>query len=954
MEKFDDLFGDLSGYKILSFEEVSKGFEGNKNPLKGIASKSFEEISREKWAKIRGEDITEVAILDGFFEDEITNIRLLIDDMKSSDYFMVNKFDSGRYTNHKKILTQFKKDSGLPSIAEKDNLKIRENNYLLEVKPEKIDSKELQKISDDLFFDTLKKHITLNTSIDYINKKEYTHNIIINTDTDKKSVLYEFHIYYSQVKFTDTSQHPTSTETVVNTDDKYKAIVLRTESYQTFMKFIERIYGAESYRKYQYILFERFEKLATEINTIEELKFFYDIIPDFILKGFKRNGKTIKLSDNILWTHFMQFIDYDDSLSLEDKKNGAMWSLPTQNFRDESSYAIRILSGISGDFILGKLLSNPELVLRIYSNLDGQSEYKGKAFLINGISNSYGSWIDNKTIFVSIITAHLQNYEQDSRVQFTQNKETDFFQGTDLVDEDTNYQIEYALDSHIFFKEAGKHKNTIYLKNEMREWIPYGTMDTNRGNETVGEWTEWTALADTYYNPLEMVTFSQYIDRKDLEGNLSEDCIISNVPALFVKHASDLKEWQKVHQMLRIGADILMIVGSIAAIESGASGLILYAALADLGLATADIGIQSIKPDLQKSAEGIEFLEQWELLYTVGTTVTIGPVVLKAIVKKLPQILEKAIPLFHTNKLWGKTYEAFSNIVLKSVYSLRINGFTKSGLQLIKKGERIKELGSLANKVFRLQEANVLFVKNASLEAQIAVIYKGKVIASGLGIKVAKVLEKPLTKLTGRKLIAYLDELVELTTVVQIERPYLYALEEILTNGQKLGKWTSIQEETMIKLYTGGVYERLNNALRGLGAKLSPDLVVVKKWLDRALNNLPKSEYNKGILLRSMYMDEPTINKLFPKNGVYIEKGFFSTTHSEEALKGWMTQNSHHNVLFKVYGRNGKLIEEVSQKPLEHELLFRSGTSFDVMKLDIIDHPYINGELVYEIILKEK
>ncbi|WP_312341252.1 hypothetical protein [Chryseobacterium binzhouense] len=67
-----------------------------------------------------------------------------------------------------------------------------------------------------------------------------------------------------------------------------------------------------------------------------------------------------------------------------------------------------------------------------------------------------------------------------------------------------------------------------------------------------------------------------------------------------------------------------------------------------------------------------------------------------------------------------------------------------------------------------------------------------------------------------------------------------------------------------------------------------------------------------------------------------------------------MTQNPHHNVLFEVYGRNGKLIEEVSQKPLENEILFRSGTSFDEMKVDIIDHPYINDELIYEIILKEQ
>ncbi|MBW8521941.1 hypothetical protein K0U91_05590 [Chryseobacterium chendengshani] len=42
MENFDDEFGDLSGYKMLSFKEVSNGFEGNKNPLQGIAGKSYQ------------------------------------------------------------------------------------------------------------------------------------------------------------------------------------------------------------------------------------------------------------------------------------------------------------------------------------------------------------------------------------------------------------------------------------------------------------------------------------------------------------------------------------------------------------------------------------------------------------------------------------------------------------------------------------------------------------------------------------------------------------------------------------------------------------------------------------------------------------------------------------------------------------------------------------------------
>lgn len=48
MENFDDEFGDLSGYKILSFEEITQGFEGNKNPLQGLAGNSFEELSAFK------------------------------------------------------------------------------------------------------------------------------------------------------------------------------------------------------------------------------------------------------------------------------------------------------------------------------------------------------------------------------------------------------------------------------------------------------------------------------------------------------------------------------------------------------------------------------------------------------------------------------------------------------------------------------------------------------------------------------------------------------------------------------------------------------------------------------------------------------------------------------------------------------------------------------------------
>jgi len=48
MENFDDEFGDLSGYKTLSFEEASKGFGENKNLFEEIKSiKTFQQIPNE-------------------------------------------------------------------------------------------------------------------------------------------------------------------------------------------------------------------------------------------------------------------------------------------------------------------------------------------------------------------------------------------------------------------------------------------------------------------------------------------------------------------------------------------------------------------------------------------------------------------------------------------------------------------------------------------------------------------------------------------------------------------------------------------------------------------------------------------------------------------------------------------------------------------------------------------
>jgi hypothetical protein len=69
-----------------------------------------------------------------------------------------------------------------------------------------------------------------------------------------------------------------------------------------------------------------------------------------------------------------------------------------------------------------------------------------------------------------------------------------------------------------------------------------------------------------------------------------------------------------------------------------------------------------------------------------------------------------------------------------------------------------------------------------------------------------------------------------------------------------------------------------------------------------------------------------------------------------------MANNPSDNVVFKVFGKNGKLIEGVSMVP-ESEVLFKSGTEFIVESVKKIEHPLFtrakNGDEVFEIILKE-
>lgn len=199
------------------------------------------------------------------------------------------------------------------------------------------------------------------------------------------------------------------------------------------------------------------------------------------------------------------------------------------------------------------------------------------------------------------------------------------------------------------------------------------------------------------------------------------------------------------------------------------------------------------------------------------------------------------------------------------------------------------------------------------------------------------------------------DDLFDLLVHIDILKDnirYLKCLEYV-SKKSALGKWIVIELEAMIRLYTSFVYRSLNRALRGLD-EMTEEFEAMKELLNAALEKLPISKYNNsGVLKRSAYFTESDLKTLFKEGSQFTDEGFFSTTHCEKYFSKWLADNPEHNVIFKVYGKNGKLIEDAAFLKEEGELLFKSGTTFDVQNVNKT-FDYKVGREFTEIILIEK
>jgi len=185
----------------------------------------------------------------------------------------------------------------------------------------------------------------------------------------------------------------------------------------------------------------------------------------------------------------------------------------------------------------------------------------------------------------------------------------------------------------------------------------------------------------------------------------------------------------------------------------------LYAALADLGLAYTDVIIQGGKEKgYFKGKEGAKFLESWEQIYIVGSLVTFSPVAVKLVARNSIRMTNYGADLLQVTKTKitnPDVYKRVWELTTKAIHNIEIPNFNKTGLQILRKGVSISGL----KYVSKLQNVGVIFVKGA--ENTYAAIYKGVVIASGKAKEVAKLLYEPLSELSSKVIKRWLDEAIE-------------------------------------------------------------------------------------------------------------------------------------------------------------------------------------------------
>jgi hypothetical protein len=184
------------------------------------------------------------------------------------------------------------------------------------------------------------------------------------------------------------------------------------------------------------------------------------------------------------------------------------------------------------------------------------------------------------------------------------------------------------------------------------------------------------------------------------------------------------------------------------------------------------------------------------------------------------------------------------------------------------------------------------------------------------------------------------------------ENPAFQKIVVELSSTRYMVKYLSLEEEAVLRFYTTNAgYKNFNKALRG-EITMTEEFKMQKELMNKALNKLPKYQSDE-LLYRIETLSVEQITKIYKVGSTIENKQFTSATYSEVAVERGIEFRGA-NLLIRIQGKNGKLIEDLSTLKIEKEVLFKSNTKFIVKEIGFAPNPFEPWVPIKRVILIEK
>lgn len=697
-----------------------------KDPLTKM--NDFDAISRKIWTDMKGEKIATNSI-EPFFTNLWVNEEKLFRLLASSTDFNTYLFDARKnFIDYSQEVDKVNLKEIPPAKIDNVRVKTKMIEKLIIQEP-KIDEKQFQ----NSFLERMDKKVWVNVSPGYIDPKKYTHHTEIGISERKIActINIPYRDYNREATQTDVNEAEATISYLSKSPD---AIQIRLSDVEDYMDAITYLFPYHR-EIAQVALISRFEEAGKGLTSIDDLMFFYNQLPNFALTGVDYKGKAKKLSDQLLWDHFIQFLNYDSQLLRNVNSIGKAAALAVEPFRDKSRYAIRILTAISGEFVYKKIKNDPKLILHIYHSLDGESVYMGKGIISDTNQVAHGQMFENKELFVIYVTAFMQaQHAMDDAHQPLQRGSL-FALGVSR-DSDT---IERHCELTGYFME-GDVDNIVTLINTVKVF--------NLKNKEIEAENE---IENGEFRPLDMLHLKVYEKVKLSSGKIQTIETDTEVPALFLYHIAQKKAAEDALRCLRVAADLMVISASLATIETGVSGLPLYAAYADIGIALSDVYIETqLRDKLKMTTQGRKLLELWDDVYVAQGTAS----AMVSMLPKAQKALDATVEILYHSR-FPSQQRSLEKLIENTLYSFPLRDYSKNGLKVLSK-DGIKSITEHSSDFEKLK---VLFVEN--VDKEIGLLYKGKMFFYATKVATQNFIHRLFTKIKGEKqLEKYLDEIV--------------------------------------------------------------------------------------------------------------------------------------------------------------------------------------------------